>query len=85
IARGVHRRTTVLAAGLRKLGFTPTSEAFFDTVTVEAGTKQIEIVTRAQAERINLRIGATTLGIALDETTTPETVEAVWRVFGGKL
>ncbi len=85
IARGVHRRATVLAAGLRKLGFAPVSEAFFDTVTVEAGAKQIEIVTRAQAERINLRIGATTLGIALDETTTPETVEAVWRVFGGKL
>ncbi|MGY3489183.1 glycine dehydrogenase [Bradyrhizobium sp. USDA 4011] len=85
IARSVHRRATVLAAGLRKLGFAPTSEAFFDTVTVEAGSKQIEIVSRAQAERINLRIGATTLGIALDETTTPETVEAVWRVFGGKL
>ncbi|MBR0896272.1 aminomethyl-transferring glycine dehydrogenase [Bradyrhizobium tropiciagri] len=85
IARGVHRRATVLAAGLRKLGFAPTSEAFFDTVTVEVGPKLIEIVTRAQAERINLRIGATTLGIALDETTTPETVEAVWRVFGGKL
>ncbi|MGY3136543.1 glycine dehydrogenase [Bradyrhizobium sp. USDA 4501] len=85
IARSVHRRATVLAAGLRKLGFAPTSEAFFDTVTVEAGSKQIELVTRAQAERINLRIGATTLGIALDETSTPETVEAVWRVFGGKL
>ncbi len=25
------------------------------------------------------------LGIALDETTTAETVEAVWRAFGGKL
>ncbi|WP_342712002.1 aminomethyl-transferring glycine dehydrogenase [Bradyrhizobium sp. B124] len=85
IARGVHRRATVLAAGLRKLGFAPTSEAFFDTVTVEVGAKQIEIVSRALTERINLRIGATTLGIALDETTTPETVEAVWRVFGGKL
>ncbi|WOH79313.1 aminomethyl-transferring glycine dehydrogenase [Bradyrhizobium sp. BEA-2-5] len=85
IARNVHRRTAVLASGLRKLGFAPTSEGFFDTVTVEAGSKQIELVTRAQAERINLRIGATTLGIALDETTTPETVEAVWRVFGGKL
>ena len=42
IARTVHRRAAVLAAGLRKLGFAPKSEAFFDTVTVEAG---------AQAER----------------------------------
>ena len=30
-------------------------------------------------------IGERTLGIALDETTTPEIVEAVWRAFGGKL
>jgi glycine dehydrogenase len=85
IARSVHRRAAVLAAGLRKLGFAPTSESFFDAVTVEAGGKQNELIARALAERINLRIGATTLGIALDETSTAETVEAVWRVFGGKL
>jgi glycine dehydrogenase len=85
IARAVHRRTAVLAAGLRKLGFAPRSEAFFDTVTVDAGGKQSEIVARALAEKINLRIGDGALGIALDETTTAETVEAVWHAFGGKL
>jgi glycine cleavage system P protein (glycine dehydrogenase) len=85
IARNVHRRTAVLAAGLRKLGFAPRSEAFFDTVTVDAGERQNEIVARALTEKINFRIGARTLGIALDETTTPKDVEAVWRAFGGKL
>jgi glycine dehydrogenase len=85
IARQLHRRACVLAAGLRKLGFAPEAEAFFDTVTVDAGAKQHEIVTRARAENINLRIGEGTLGIALDETTTPAIVEAVWRAFGGKL
>jgi glycine dehydrogenase len=85
IARKVHRRTAVLAAGLRKLGFAPQSDAFFDTVTVEAGAKQREIVARALTEKINLRIGEHTLGIALDETTTPGVVESVWRAFGGKL
>ena len=85
IARGVHRRTAVLAAGLRKLGFAPRSEAFFDTVTVDAGSRQNEIVARALGEKINLRIGEGTLGMALDETTTPAVVEAVWRAFGGKL
>jgi glycine dehydrogenase len=85
IARSVHRRACVLAAGLRKLGFAPRSEAFFDTVSVDAGGKQNEIVARALAEKINLRIGDTALGIALDETSTTETVEAVWRAFGGKL
>ena len=85
IARTVHRRAAVLAAGLRKLGFTLRSEAFFDTVTVDVGDKQSEIVARALAEKLNLRIGEATLGIALDETTTPATVEAVWRAFGGEL
>jgi len=85
IARNVHRRTAVLAAGLRKLGFALASDSFFDTVTVEAGAKRDEIVARALAEKINLRIGERTLGIALDETTTPAIVEAVWSAFGGKL
>ena len=85
IARQLHRRTAVLAAGLRRLGFAPSSEAFFDTLTVQAGAKRDEIVARAQAENINLRIGERTLGIALDETTTPDIVEAVWRAFGGRL
>lgn len=85
IARTVHRRAAVLAAGLRKLGFTPDSEAFFDTVTVDAGGKQSEIVARALAEKINFRIGEGALGIAVDETTTPAVIEAVWRAFGGKL
>jgi len=85
IARNVHRRTAALAAGLRKLGFALASDAFFDTVTVEAGGKQSEIVARALAQKLNLRIGERTLGIALDETTTPAIVEAVWRAFGGDL
>jgi glycine dehydrogenase len=85
IARTVHRRAAVLAAGLRKLGFALQGEAFFDTLTVNAGAKKDQIVARALGEKINLRIGDATLGIALDETTTPNIVEAVWRSFGGTL
>ncbi len=85
IARTVHRRASVLAAGLRRLGFRLASEAFFDTVTVEVGTKRDAIIARSLAEKINLGIDAGRLRIALDETTTPEIVEAVWRAFGGTL
>jgi glycine dehydrogenase len=85
IARNVHRRASVLAAGLRKLGFALQSEAFFDTVTVDMGPRRNEIAARARAGKINLRIGERRLSIALDETTTAATVEAVWRAFGGKL
>ncbi|MGM4928828.1 aminomethyl-transferring glycine dehydrogenase [Tardiphaga sp. 619_E2_N8_5] len=85
IARTVHRRALVLAAGLKKLGFAPESEAFFDTLTITVSDKRDGIIAAAQAEKINLRIGDGTIGIALDETTTPETVEAIWHAFGGKL
>ncbi|QQO22903.1 aminomethyl-transferring glycine dehydrogenase [Bradyrhizobium diazoefficiens] len=85
IARQVHRRAAVLASGLRKLGFAPQSESFFDTLSIDAGAKRAEIVARAMAEKINLGVSATSLRIALDETTTAATVEAVWRAFGGQL
>src|SRR6202012_4069176 len=85
IARPVPRRSAVLAAGLRQPGFAPLSGVFFDTVTVDVGAQQDKIVARALAEKINLRIGQATLGIALDETTTAADVEAVWRAFGGEL
>jgi glycine dehydrogenase len=85
IARTVHRRSAVLAAGLRQLGFKLVSDAFFDTVTVDVGAKRDEIVARARSEMVNLGIGDGRLRVALDETTTADTVEAVWRAFGGKL
>jgi glycine dehydrogenase len=85
IARTIHRRSAVLAAGLRQLGFKLVSDAFFDTVTVDVGAKRDEIVARARSEMVNLGIGDGRLRVALDETTTADTIEAVWRAFGGKL
>ena len=92
IARRIHRRTAVLANGLRRLGFAPLNETFFDTLTVAVGERQHEIIARARAERINLRDVAAgecgpapAIGISLDETTDDTVVEAVWRAFGGTL
>jgi glycine dehydrogenase len=86
IARTVHRHTATLAAGLARLGFAPLNGVTFDTLIVRADDRQDEIVIRALSQGINLRINADqTLGIALDELTTPEIVEAVWRAFGGAL
>ncbi len=84
IAREVHRKTSVLAAGLRYLGFKLANDAWFDTLTVEVGERQAAIIAHAQNERLNFRvIDADKLGIALDETTTPAIIEAIWRAFGG--
>ena len=42
-----------------------------------------QILAAARERRINLRpIDADTVGLSLDETTTPEVVEAVWAAFG---
>ena len=87
IARSIHRRTAVLATGLRSLGFSVLSDTFFDTLAVDAGAKRDQIIKRALVEKINFgRCEATpTLHIAIDETTTADTIEAVWRAFGGQL
>ena len=86
IARTVHRRAAVLAAGLRKLGFAPKSRGVLRHGDGRGRRDSRTRSSRARcAEKINLRIGDGTLGIALDETTTPAIVEAVWRAFGGKL
>ncbi len=85
IARRTHRLAAVLAAGLRALGFGPESQSFFDTLSVSAGDEAPAILDRARASGFNLRqhAGAGRLGISLDETSTPDTVRAVWSAFCG--
>src|SRR5258708_32620882 len=68
-----------------KRGCARRSEACFDTVRVNGGARRNEIAARARSDKVNLRIGERALGIALDEATTPDIVEAVWRAFGGRL
>lgn len=85
IAREVARKTALLAAGLRKLGFTILNDSFFDTLTVEVGERRGEIVALGLAAKLNFRLLEGKLGITLDETTTDAVIEAIWRAFGGAL
>ena len=83
IAQQIRRRTATVAAGLQALGFTLRNAAFFDTLTVKVGAQQAAILARADAAKFNLRIiDGETLGISLDETTTPQTVAAILTAFG---
>lgn len=82
IATRIHQLTTALAAGLQRLGYTLGSDPYFDTLKVMVGDKAEQILARAIAKQINLRrIDATTLGISLDETTTPQDVHDLMAVF----
>jgi glycine dehydrogenase len=56
IAEGVHRRTAVLAAGLRRLGVGIANATFFDTLTVHGGVDPAAVLARARAERLNFRV-----------------------------
>lgn len=92
IAADVHRKATVLASGLKKLGFKLLTKSYFDTVTVSVSEKLASILDRCKAEKINLRVvnsgefaSEAALGISLDEATTPAVIEAVWKAFGGSL
>jgi glycine dehydrogenase len=86
IATETHTKTSVLAAGLAKLGFEFRNSHYFDTLTVEVGSAFREIVDRGLARDLNFRlVDATALGVTLDETTTRDVIVAVWNAFGGTL
>jgi len=82
IAERVHGLSATLAEGLGRLGYPVTTSAFFDTLTVTTGERTEAIHAAARARSINLRAAAAdAIGIALDEKTTVEEVEALWAAF----
>ncbi len=82
IARRVAAYTAVLAAGLRRLGWTLAGDTAFDTLVVETGERSGELLRLAVEAGYNLRrASASSVGISLDETTTRADVEALWWVF----
>ncbi len=85
IAQNVHRLTGILAAGLKRLGYSIGSETFFDTLRVELGTqRQSEILDASQIRGINLRtLDEHAVGISLDETTTLKDLVDLWEIFAG--
>ena len=86
IAQRIHLLTAALASALRRSGCRPLTEHYFDTICVEAGTRQGSILEAARSEGINLRpVGSDRIGIALDEMVEVSTLEAVCRAFGTEL
>jgi glycine dehydrogenase len=91
IAERIHELTVRLAHGLRLLGWSVRPVTFFDTIVVDGKDRKLEVLEKAWCTGINLRDvpdldGASSfIGISLDETSTPEVVEAVLKAFGGRL
>ncbi|HEY1770309.1 MAG TPA: aminomethyl-transferring glycine dehydrogenase [Chthoniobacterales bacterium] len=84
IALRVHALTCRLAEGLDRLGYGIAHWDFFDTIRVDLGKKNsAEILRRAARENCNLRaFDSQSVGISLDETSTPDDVETLLRIFG---
>ncbi|WP_426975730.1 aminomethyl-transferring glycine dehydrogenase [Pseudarthrobacter sp. O4] len=83
IAETVHGNARTLATTLKTAGRELVSESFFDTITVRVPGKAKKVIAAAEARGINLRaIDADTVGVSIDETTTPEILSAVAVAFG---
>jgi glycine dehydrogenase len=83
IAKRVQALTQILAAGVAKLGHKVSAHNAFDTFTVElAQESAAEIIKVAATHQFNFRvIDEKTLGISLDEATSPKDVAKIWQIF----
>lgn len=83
IALRTHGLTAALALGLKQLGYKVKNQSFFDTLTVDVGSaRKPNILRDADAKGLNLRsVDGETVGLSLDETTTPGDVEDLLHVF----
>ncbi len=83
IATRIHRLTSALAGALATGGVDLVNATWFDTITVRVPGRAVAIGAAARELGVDLRIfDEDRVGIALDETTTPETVDRVLRAFG---
>ena len=82
IALRTSERARILGAGIRKAGGVLAATDFFDTVRWSVPGAAERMVAAALAEGINIRhVDADTVSASVDETTTIEQVEALWRAY----
>ncbi|WP_273805617.1 MULTISPECIES: aminomethyl-transferring glycine dehydrogenase [unclassified Pseudomonas] len=80
IATRVQRLTSLLAAGLQRLGH-ETQHTAFDTLTLVFGARTTALHEAARARGYNLReVSAEALGVSLDETSTLADVQALLEI-----
>ncbi|MEJ0015943.1 MAG: aminomethyl-transferring glycine dehydrogenase [Acetobacteraceae bacterium] len=83
IARRVNLQARLVAAAARQGGHRVLHDAFFDTIALEVADADA-LLLAAEAGGFNLRrVGATQVGIALDETVTREDLQRLVSVVSG--
>ncbi|EKR75248.1 glycine dehydrogenase [Leptospira noguchii str. 2006001870] len=82
IATRIYKFTSIFANVLKNAGFTITNDSFFDTITIQTGTKTQEILNRARSKKINFReYKDGRIGITLDETVNSEDLKDLLEIF----
>ena len=86
IARRLHAYTGALRQALLDLGLTLLSDSYFDTLVIDAAGQASNIAAEARQMHLNLRdFGDGRLGIALDETVTPDDLRVLVGAFAKAL
>ncbi|MBZ0202486.1 MAG: aminomethyl-transferring glycine dehydrogenase [Ignavibacteria bacterium] len=86
IAERTHNLTAKLCNGLKQLGYSQLNGNYFDTLKIDAGSKEKleEIKKKFESAEINLRyFDEKYIGISFDETTSERDVEDILKIFGG--
>ena len=84
IAERIHRLTDIVALGLQDKGVQLETSHWFDTLTFKLEGNQQEIIDRAVAHGLNLRVdGDNVFGVSLDEAKTRDDVENLFTALFG--
>ncbi len=84
IAERIHRLTDIVALGLQDKGVQLETSHWFDTLTFKLEGNQQEIIDRAVAHGLNLRVdGDNQFGVSLDEAKTRDDIENLFTALFG--
>lgn len=84
IASQIHGKAVLLHEGIKKAGYQPINDTYFDTISFAASNAQIEeIRNKAVALEINLRYFEGGFGLSTDETVTLNDINDILSIFGG--
>jgi glycine dehydrogenase len=81
IAERIHGQAIVLSNALTALGYKQLNTAFFDTLQLDLGELVSGIHSEALNNELNLNYNGSIVTISVDETTLPEDIKTLVRVF----
>jgi len=83
IATSIHELTSILAEGLKQLGYHQKNKNFFDTIKIKLGNVNVEkIIQQSDAKQVNFNIiDNEYLSISIDEKDDIDTIKDILEIF----